>query len=256
MIYSTKIYNLKHFIHIPLRQFKSHFIKEKKRFRSVLSHRRRVKWFEQMDPDVLIKSIIGINTTVFLGWLYAKQMYTVKRDASPLKWMQSNFVSGYHNVIQQGRFWTLLTSSFSQSDLIHFGVNMFVLYSFGPTVVEIVGRSRFVPFYLLSGLASSLLSLAYQSSTRQISPMQGSHGASGAIMSSTLVYALTYPRVPILIYGILPVPSYLAVGAFIGYDLYKSLRGTSGRIDSAGHLGGALGGFLYWYLRIRRGRRF
>ena len=115
---------------------------------------------------------------------------------------------------------------------------------------------NFLGFYLGSAVVSSVCSLAYQyyasASPYSRRPIDGSHGASGAITATTLVYAITYPRVPILLYGIVPIPSWLAIGGFIAYDILRSVRGTSGQVDTAGHLGGAAAGALYWLLRLRR----
>ncbi|TPX55804.1 hypothetical protein PhCBS80983_g05017 [Powellomyces hirtus] len=49
----------------------------------------------------------------------------------------------------------------------------------------------------------------------------------------------------------IPVPAMVGIGGFVLYDIYRSYTGTSGRVDSAGHIGGAVAGLAYWYLKIR-----
>jgi len=55
--------------------------------------------------------------------------------------MRKHFLSSITN-LREGRIWTLVTPCFSQRDLGHFALNMFVLYSFGSHV-----WSHFINFF-------------------------------------------------------------------------------------------------------------
>ncbi|KAI8924431.1 hypothetical protein BC831DRAFT_465630 [Entophlyctis helioformis] len=235
------------------------------------------RFWDNIDPNHVVYGLIGINVAVFLVWAYAQGMNRSKGDRSYLTWMYDNFTTSYDGVINKGRYWTMLTSSFSHQEIFHLGLNMFVLHSFAGSVIEAIGVRHFLVLYILAGLASSAASLyaqsfRYKEYERQVQaikqrysdlwayslppaipPFTSTHslGASGSLSGMTLTFAAMFPTSTILVLFV-PMPAWVAVGGFVAYDLYRSMTGTSGRIDTAGHLGGAAMGLAYWYLRIRR----
>lgn len=70
--------------------------------------------------------------------------------------------------------WRMLTALFIHASFIHIGLNMFSLYIFGPILERMLGRTRFVVLYLLSGFGGSLAVLL-------IDPSLPVLGASGAL---------------------------------------------------------------------------
>ncbi|KAI9101036.1 hypothetical protein DFS34DRAFT_612968 [Phlyctochytrium arcticum] len=204
-------------------------------------------------PQSVVYGIIGINVGVFLLWQYAIGNTKTYGDLNLLRFMQNNFLVSSDAVLRAGRWWTLITSNFSHNEAIHLFVNMFVLYNFGPAVIDIIGSRQFLALYMAAGLVSSLASVLHS----KMSPAR-SHtstlGASGAITGCTLVFAATYPRVPIYLFMVIPVPAALAIGGFVAYDVFRGVTGTGGRTDTAAHIGGAMAGFAYWWFKVRRGR--
>ena len=73
----------------------------------------------------------------------------------------------------------------------------------------------------------------------------------GVTMGMTMLYAFLQPFDTVLIFFVIPMPVFLGVGAFIAYDLYRMVTRQRGNIGSAGHIGGALAGSLYYFLKIR-----
>lgn len=65
----------------------------------------------------------------------------------------SLFVKGY--------FWTLLTSMFMHAGIGHLVINMISLFFIGGFVERIIGRKRFVWFYLISGIFAALLFVVF-----------------------------------------------------------------------------------------------
>ncbi|RKP09556.1 hypothetical protein THASP1DRAFT_2006, partial [Thamnocephalis sphaerospora] len=143
-----------------------------------------------------------------------------------LKFMARNFMTSSDNVLEGHRWWTLLTASFSHSNLIHFGVNMMVLWSFGPVMAGLLGTSRFLTLYLTSGLTASISSIAYyrwldtQRSWMEPPRAVASQGASGALLGVATVFTLLFPTSKFLIFFVLPVPAWLALLGVAGNDLY------------------------------------
>jgi rhomboid-like protein len=95
----------------------------------------------------LVSAIILINIGVFIMWQ--------RLGEGPSSYMVDNFLVSWTG-LQQGRYWTLLTSVFSHESLFHIFINMFVLNSFGSLLEQVLGHWRFLAFYLVAGIVSSL----------------------------------------------------------------------------------------------------
>lgn len=60
-----------------------------------------------------------------------------------------------YNWLVPSQPWRLLTSAFMHNGFLHLGVNMWSLYSLGPTVEATEGRGRFLALYAASGVAGA-----------------------------------------------------------------------------------------------------
>lgn len=105
--------------------------------------------------------------------------------------------------IFQGRhLWTLLTSMFMHSSFFHLFANMLSLFFVGALVERIIGRKRYLWFYLFSGIFAGLVyaSLAYFFGGSIIGsklfggPETLAVGASGAIFGLAGLLALLIPK--------------------------------------------------------------
>ncbi len=67
-------------------------------------------------------------------------------------------MSGAYPVFAQGAWWTLLSASWLHGSLLHIFFNMYWVRRFGPDTVELIGPSRTVIVYTVSGVAGFLLS--------------------------------------------------------------------------------------------------
>ena len=128
--------------------------------------------------------------------------------------------------VADGAWWQLMTSVFTHVEIWHVALNMFAVFILGPTLEGIVGRTRFLAVYLISGLASSALvmwlSFEYGATV----------GASGAIFGilGALLVAARKARL-----NAQWLVQNLVLGAVITV--------VGGRMISwQGHLGGFLGG--------------
>jgi membrane associated rhomboid family serine protease len=197
-------------------------------------------------PDfTIIWGIIGLNTLVFLGWQYAKEMARSLNDRTPLQFMYNNFTLGNHSF---KHLHTFITAHFSHEEFVHFGINMFVFHSFGSTLISVLGARRFLGIYLLSGVISGCCSMAYKLNTQtRYNPAPPSLGASGCVSGLTAVFAWMFPTAQVQLLFI-PIPAWLAIGGFLTYDLYKAVQGRQGKIDCIGHLGGGAGGIAIYTL--------
>ncbi|UCF19883.1 MAG: rhomboid family intramembrane serine protease [Gemmatimonadota bacterium] len=148
------------------------------------------------------------------------------------------------------RPWTVVTYMFLHGGLLHLLFNMIGLFFFGPRLEQRLGSRHFLGLYFASGIAGALLSL--------LSPYARIVGASGAVFGVLLGFARYWPRVQILIWGIVPIEARLLVPIMTALSLFGGFSGRSGGIAHFAHLGGFLGGYLYlkWMEHRSPARRF
>jgi rhomboid protease GluP len=178
-------------------------------------------------------AIVVINLLVFAG--SAIQSLMTGRG-SPLDF-QSLLLLGwganYGPLTLDHQFWRIFTCMFVHGGLIHVGANMWCFWDFGRIAERVYGRWRFAVIYLLTGLASSIASLA-------IHPTTVSVGASGAIFG--VVGALVFPFYRKRV--VLPPPVMKAMmRSLVTFIVINLLIGSAiPVIDNSAHVGGLLAG--------------
>ena len=147
---------------------------------------------------------------------------------------------------------TLLTSMFMHGSLMHLLGNMLFLWIFGDNVEDDLSHTRYLAFYLTTGVAASL---AHVTSTFAFgeNPFIPSLGASGAISGVMGGYLVLHPhrRVTVIMLRMLTdVPGYAAVGLWFVFQLISAF-GVIGRGPQAGggvafmaHIGGFVAGVI------------
>src|ERR687885_848339 len=113
---------------------------------------------------------------------------------------------------------------FMHGSLLHLGGNMLFLWIFGNNIEDSMGRLTFVAFYLMGGLAATLLQTAVN-----VNSTVPNLGASGAIAAVLGGYALLYPRarVATLIFiiffvTVLELPALLVLGGWFLLQLLSA----------------------------------
>src|SRR5205085_5294235 len=120
---------------------------------------------------------------------------------------------------------TILTSMFMHGGLLHIAGNMLFLWIFGNNVEDSMGRPTFILFYLLGGLAATLV----QTVTDPNSAVPNL-GASGAIAAVLGGYALLYPRARavtlvfiIFFVTVLELPALLVLGGWFLLQVFDAI---------------------------------
>jgi membrane associated rhomboid family serine protease len=162
---------------------------------------------------------------------------------------------------------TLITSMFMHGGIAHIFGNMLFLWIFGDNVEDSMGHLRYLIFYLICGVLSSLAhvytSVAF--ATDASSLLIPSLGASGAISGVLGGYILLYPtkRVTVILFRFLTdVPAYVAIGVWFAFQLISGLGmlgggSQQGGVAYAAHVGGFIAGLaLIKIFTIGRGRSF
>ncbi len=137
--------------------------------------------------------------------------------------------------------WRLLSYGFCHANTGHIFFNMYALWLFGKFVEPIFGAREFLTFYLTGILAAAVGFLIFAAVKQQ--PMS-SVGASGGVMAVTILAAMHFPRMEVLLMLVLPIQlRYLAIGVVL-IDVLGVVEQRS-NVANAAHLGGAAFGFLY-----------
>ena len=69
------------------------------------------------------------------------------------------FALNANNLLSGKYVWTLVTHMFAHGGVFHLFINMFALFSFGNLCEKIIGKKRFIWFYLISGIFAGILSV-------------------------------------------------------------------------------------------------
>jgi membrane associated rhomboid family serine protease len=150
-----------------------------------------------------------------------------------------------------------LTSMFLHASWLHLLGNMLFLFIFGTNVEDVMGRVRFLVFYISAGyvaaLAQAWVTLEYSGTAAASIPTVGASGAIAGILGAYLVL-LPHARIVTLLFGFLPVP--ISATIFLGlWFLFQLWQGgfsithpdQGGGVAFAAHAGG----FLYGVLAVR-----
>lgn len=138
------------------------------------------------------------------------------------------------------------TCMFLHGGADHLFGNMVVLAIVGFMVERLLGGGKFLLFYLISGLGSSLLSgLVHAGSTV---PEVGASGAiSGAMAMYTVLYGLQRIRFFYLVvfyFDTMEAPAIALLPLFIANEAYQLLADAHGHVNYLAHLGGLISGAL------------
>ena len=123
--------------------------------------------------------LIAVNCFIFaVGMFRVGHGYTLKAMALDPAQLGS------------GRWWLgLFTSQFAHADVFHLLGNMYFLWVLGDNVEDVLGRARFILFYLAAGVCGGV----FYSLTSGTDPMPAV-GASGAISGVLGAYAVLFSR--------------------------------------------------------------
>lgn len=137
---------------------------------------------------------------------------------------------------------TIFTSMFLHAGWIHIISNMWVLWIFGDNIEDHLGHFRYLLFYFGTGLAASLLHIAFNPG----SPFP-TVGASGAIAGVMGAYFLLYPSarvltlIPFFIIYFTWLPAWLVLGYwFVAQFLSGAATSIAAQTQASG------GGIAFW----------
>ncbi len=136
---------------------------------------------------------------------------------------------------------TPVFAMFLHAGWLHILGNMLYLYIFGDNVEDMLGRGRFLVFYLACGIVSFLVQILF--ATRSMVP---NVGASGAIAGVLGAYFILFPRARVLtliplfvFFPLVEIPAFFFLGIWF---LIQFLSGAA----SLGQSSALTGGVAWW----------
>ncbi len=145
--------------------------------------------------------------------------------------------ANYGPAIRAGEYWRLVTSMFLHGSLLHIAFNAYALYQLGAMFELLLGSSRLLMVYFVTGIAGSLTSAYFSSS-----PSVGASGAIFGLMGGLIAFLLRR-RAALTPQGksiLMQLVGWAAINVVFGFS-------TPG-IDNSAHLGGCAAGLLLGFV--------
>lgn len=141
---------------------------------------------------------------------------------------------------------SLLSSMFLHGGWLHLLGNMLFLWIFGNNIEDVLGKTRYVAFYLLCGLIAALAHVFVNATSGQ-----PTIGASGAIAGVLGAYIVLFPRarvttiVPVFLLFTARLPAALVLGLWFVSQLFIGHGQTAeGGVAWMAHVGGFIAGVV------------
>jgi membrane associated rhomboid family serine protease len=175
-----------------------------------------------------------------------------------------NFFIAHYGVIPTRFQWMdVLTSIFLHGGWLHLIGNMWFLWIYGDNVEDILGHSQYLVFYLLCGLAATMVHVLFNADSRV-----PTIGASGAIAGVMGAYVVKFPHskittlVPVFVFlTTMEIPAYFillywfVIQFFSGVGSVGHSHLSQGGVAWFAHIGGFLAGIAL-ILIMRTQERF
>lgn len=182
--------------------------------------------------------LITINILVFL--------YEVSLDP----YSRHHFISEYGVIPARLQLLDYVTSMFLHGGWMHIIGNMWFLWIFGDNVEDVLGRGKYLIFYLSCGVLAAAAQTAISPESRV--PMIGASGAIAGVMGAYLVkfpHARVVTLIPIIIFfTTLEVPAVLmliywfVLQLFSGIGAVGDMHLAQGGVAFFAHVGGFVAG--------------
>ena len=181
-------------------------------------------------PTQGVKYLLILNVIVYVIQLVSKNevfLWFAAKDDHPFQ------------------IWRYVTFQFLHGNFSHILFNLLFLYFFGPLLERLWGTRTFIKFYLICGAVGGII---FTIVSNMSSAFSGTLvGASGGLMGIMASSTLLFPKMRVLVWGMLPVPIvFLTLIYLVSYIANVFNVGSNAGGDIC-HLGGmAVGALWVW----------
>jgi membrane associated rhomboid family serine protease len=184
----------------------------------------------------------SLNKPVVTGVLIAVNVMVFLFELTLIEPVQELFVHTYGMVPVRFTWSSLFTSMFLHGGWMHLIGNMWFLWIYGDNIEDILGRWRYLLFYLACGAAAGLTHLAFNLDSRI--PTVGASGAIAGVMGA---YVRRFPHsrivtlIPLFIFfTTIELPAYVILLYWFAIQIF------SGVGDTVARAGVQQGGVAWW----------
>ena len=141
----------------------------------------------------------------------------------------------------------VFSAMFLHAGFMHLGGNMLYLWIFGNNIEDVLGKVRFILFYLVCGVIAAMCHVFMDAGSRI--PMVGASGAISGILGA---YLVLFPkaRVKTLVFlgiliTIIRIPASILLVLWLGLQIYSNMAsGGGGGVAWMAHIGGFVAGMI------------
>lgn len=188
-----------------------------------------LKWIDYFKKWPVTMALIIICTLLFLTLVIYDRAILSFSVESLVK-----FGADYNLLVHQGEYWRLLTTTFLHAGILHFAVNMYMLFILGIILEALIGKPKYFLLVLITAMASDAGSFYFRSDRYEVSV-----GISGVVLG--LIGALF---IYMLLSGDKEKLKTVLNFKFLISILAAILGSESENVDIAGHFYGFLAGAL------------
>jgi len=169
----------------------------------------------------------------------ATSVYSFLYDQSII----DKFILHPWSIVRERQHYRILTSALLHANWTHLLVNMVTFYFFVFQLETSIGHWQFVAVYVGSLIISTISPIMRNKDRPEYYALGASGAIAGALFSMIIYMLVYYPSAQILLFFIIPIPTWLFPILYIGYSYWADKRGKD-NIGHDAHLWGAIGGFF------------
>ncbi len=211
-------------------------------------------------------TIIGINAFIWYLQLVLGDSFTNGYSVVPKELFtgadiigRETILAGAHKIsyqLYQGPtpiYLTILSSMFMHGSWPHIIGNMLYLFIFGDQIEDVLGKFRYILFYLSCGTIATLAH-AY-GDPNSVIPSLGASGAIAGVLGAYLIYQPNNNVKVIFLRQIRHVPAYVVLGSWFALQVVSQISpvdSSGGGVAYLAHIGGFIAGILLLPILRRR----
>ena len=225
----------------------------------------RDSYTPQREPMKIIYKIIILNVILWLANAFLTPPQVMKyRDPDTNSIVQvansgaitETLTLHHSDVYKPWLYWKFITCGFAHdsSNAWHLIGNMIGLFFLGRFVEERYGSKQFLGFYLAAIVVGNLFWIfcSYMNGTLRPDSDMGLLGASGGVTATVILFAITYPKVTLVLFPIpIPMPAWVFGLFLVGSDMYGAMHGEGlmgNNVAYTVHLSAAAFAAAYYFL--------
>ncbi|MBR5711345.1 MAG: rhomboid family intramembrane serine protease [Thermoguttaceae bacterium] len=225
----------------------------------------RDSYTPQREPMKIIYKIIILNVILWLANAFLTPPQVMKyRDPDTNSIVQvansgaitETLTLHHSDVYKPWLYWKFITCGFAHdsSNAWHLIGNMLGLFFLGRFVEDRYGSKQFLGFYLAAIVVGNLFWIfcSYMNGTLRPDSDMGLLGASGGVTATVILFAITYPKVTLVLFPIpIPMPAWVFGLLLVGSDMFGAMHGEGlmgNNVAYTVHLSAAAFAAAYYFL--------